>query len=188
MKKFLFFALAVVLAAIISGCAEPLGVRSSKQASLVYGYLDMSEASSGVSYFDFKQVLPKTDEPYHHAWVSDGVFYDSLEPGSYSVDGFGGMSGLNIGCCNFGGERCIYTFGSQDNGFRLKYATMYFMGSYKVKESGGWFQESKFEVVPVNSPTETEVLEKILANTEKGSEWEKYIKWKLEQLRKAGKK
>ena len=61
---------------------------------------------------------------------------------------------------------------------------IHFLGSYKYKEvKTGFFEQGKFDIVALNSPTERELLERLLKFTDDKT-WEARIKKRIQELSK----
>ncbi len=174
----------LALLAVLSGCAGGGHGRSIDDPtnSLVFGYIDMSDAPTAVKYAQIMQVAPPTEKPYWGTDVKDGLFYTSyLPPGSYQLASFGG-SGF------FKGEY-QYTFPRQGRGataVRISKPGIYYLGSYKyVKVKTGMFQQGKFDIERVKTPTEAELLKRILDKDSeiKNSGWAEKIRARLAQLK-----
>jgi hypothetical protein len=155
-------------------------------SSFVFGYIDMEDSPTHLKNFSVRQVLPKKQRSKWNFRTYDGAFYmENVPPGSYQLANFGGPGGLSIGGCVITGGRggvsyYTFVFPRQSGGFRLEKPGIYFIGSYKYKETGDFF-DTKFDVEEIKSPTEREVLEKILPYC-KGTGWEKRLQERLEEL------
>jgi len=169
---------------VLAGCATGGHGRSidDPSNSLVFGYVDMSDAPTSVSWATIMQVAPAVDKPYWGTDVRDGLFYTSyLPPGSYKLSALGG-SGF------FKGEH-QYNFPKQGGGqttVRIEKPGIYYLGSYKYKKvSTGLFEASKFAIERVNTPSEAQLLKRILDKDSevKGSTWEPKIRARLAQLK-----
>ena len=149
--------------------------------SLVFGYVDMDDAPTGMSYATVQQVAPPTEEPYWRLSVRKGLFYSVyLPPGSYQLSRFGG-SGF------WAGEHA-YNFPRQGNqtALRIEKPGIYFLGSYKYKtEKSGMFEVGKFSMQKVGKPTEAELLKRILdeGSGVKDSAWRDRIQARLKQIK-----
>lgn len=167
---------------LLAGCGGPEMLRSDThpdKEALVFGYIDMDEAPSGMDWMAIRQALPKTDKPILYAAVSDGLFYNSrLAPGSYEIDSFGGHPFL-------GNTDYTYQLPRQDlelGRFKFRKPGVYFLGSFKYKKiSHGWFQQDEFDIVPADKPTATELLQRMLKEA-KSDEWKARIKVAIEEL------
>lgn len=151
--------------------------------SLVFGFVDMSDAPTKVSGAQIMQVAPPTDKPYWGTDVRDGMFYTYyLPPGSYKLATLHGSSFLR-------GEY-RYNFprqGGGDTAVRIDKPGIYFLGAYKYqKVSTGFFEQPKFAVEPVPSPTEAELLQRLLENDPeiKKSVWADKIRQRLARLKR----
>lgn len=169
---------ALVLAA---GCASgPTRDINDPTNSLVFGYIDMADAPTKVSYAWIQQVAPPTDAPYWQMGVQDGVFYSSYLPaGSYQLSAVGGSSFMR-------GEY-RYNFGRQGNETQLRITKpgIYFLGSFKYRAvKTGIFQAGKFAIEKTKQPSEAELLKKLLDNDSelRKSAWGEKIRARLAQL------
>jgi len=163
---------AVVLA---TGCSTSPPVDPKDQnASLVYGYFDMKNAPSSLDWVSIKQYGATSF--YYHAGAKDGLFWHiGIDPGSYQVEKFGGLKRLLI----FSNE-VEYNYGTRgrnETAIRVTKPGLYFMGAYRyVAHDGGLFAPDKFEMQPVTSPTERELLSRILAEMEAKQELRAYTR------------
>ncbi len=174
----------VVMSFALGGCASNK-IKDGDDAaskSLVFGYVDMDDAPVGLGWVTIRQVLPKSDKPYWYEATDDGMFWNSHHTtGAYQFSSFGGHR----------------MFGNVDYTFELprQYAEqlrvkidkpgIYFLGSYKyVKVKTGFFEQEKFDFAPVKSPTERELLERLLKDYTRGPEWEARIKRRIAELSK----
>ena len=109
MKNRLGLASGLVALALLAGCASgPERSINDPTNSLVFGYVDMDDAPTGISYASLQQVAPPSDAPYWSLAVRKGLFYSAyLPPGSYQMSRFGG-SGF------WAGEN-VYSFPRQGN-------------------------------------------------------------------------
>ncbi|MEW6332281.1 MAG: hypothetical protein AB1560_12560 [Pseudomonadota bacterium] len=182
MQHRIWLVLALTLG-LLAGCASggPSRDINDPTNSLVFGYIDMDDAPTKVSYAWIEQVAPPSDSPYWGLGVTKGVFYNSyLPPGSYQLSKLGG-SGF------FAGQH-EYSFPKQGNrtALRISKPGIYFLGSYKYKKvKTGFFQQGKFAIEKIAKPTEAEVLKRILDEDDevRDSAWGKKIRARLAQLK-----
>jgi hypothetical protein len=183
MRHWIWPALAAALG-LLAGCASggPERDINDPTNSLVFGYVDMDEAPTGVSYASLMQVAPPTNTPYWGLAVRKGLFYSVyLPPGSYQLSSFGG-SGF------FAGEH-RYNFPRQGNqtALRVTKPGIYFLGSFKYKKaSSGVFEQGKFSIDKIAKPTEADLLRRILdeGTDIKTSVWNDKIRARLAQLKR----
>jgi len=178
----------VVLAtvvAIAAGCSSsgPSREINDPTNSLVFGYVDMGDAPTKVNGAQLMQVAPPSDKPYWGMGVKDGMFYNSyLPPGSYRLSSLHGSSFLR-------GEH-QYNFprqGGGDTTVRIDKPGIYFLGAYKYKTvKSGMFEQSKFGIERVSTPTEAELLQRLLETDAelKNSAWGDKIRQRLARLKK----
>lgn len=171
--------------ALAAGCGSSGHKRDINDPtnSLVFGYVDMREAPTKVSGAHIMQVAPPSDKPYWGMGVKDGMFYNSyLPPGSYRLSSLHG-SGF------FAGEH-QYNFprqGGGDTTVRIDKPGIYFLGAYRYqKVKTGFFEGGKFAIEKVSSPTEAELLQKMLDTDPelKSSVWGDKIRQRLARLKK----
>jgi hypothetical protein len=167
--------IAVLATALLAcgGGGMPRQLEEPKQrnVSFVYGYLDMSDAPTGLDWVELKQLDPPTEEPYYGTRLDDGVFYlETLPPGSYMVSAFGAGA-------TFFKRATIYQLGRQGAPIRLviKSPGIYYVGSWKITETDtGFFEPDQFDIHRIGTPTEREVLERVLVHAE-GTWWQKSL-------------
>jgi len=149
--------------------------------SLVFGFVDMADAPTKIDGATIMQVAPPSDKPYWGTDVRNGLFYTYyLPPGSYKLSSLTGSSVWR------GNYRYSFPRQGSDQGVRISKPGIYFLGSYKYqKVKTGMFEGGKFDIERVSSPTEAELLRRILEEDKeiKGSAWEDKIRRRLAQLR-----
>lgn len=178
MQRF-WSALGLIALALLAGCAGGGHGRDINDPanSLVFGYVDMSDAPTGVQGASIMQVAPPTDRPYWGTDVRDGLFYTYyLPPGSYKLASLTGSS--------FWKGEYRYNFPRQgaDTAVRIAKPGVYFLGSYKYRDvKTGFFEQGKFNIERVDSPTEAQLLRRILDEDKeiKGSVWEERLRQRL---------
>jgi hypothetical protein len=184
MKLRIWYVLGLVMLGLMAGCSSSGPERDINDPanSLVFGYIDMDDAPTGVSSAWLVQVAPPSETPYWGLGVSKGLFYNVyLPPGSYQLSKFGG-SGF------FAGEH-EYNFPRQGNqtALRITKPGIYFLGSFKYKNAKtGFFEQGKFSIEKTSKPTEAELLKRILDEDSevKKSSWGGKIRAYLGKLKK----
>lgn len=167
----------VLLAALSSCSAINPQVRTTNgdEASLIYGYFNMSESPyklgpvmltqgerAGIAY---RQSAMKTFE--------NGLFFmENIPAMDYHIPFFYSGNILH----SFGGRK--------EDVIKIKPSSMLFVGSYKYHDpkKGGIITNKKFEMNPIKSPSEKEVLNMLLEHV-KDERWKKRIKKRLGQLK-----
>ncbi|MDH4324579.1 MAG: hypothetical protein OEW90_10620 [Betaproteobacteria bacterium] len=182
MKQGIWLTLGLAALALLAGCAGSGHGRDINDPgnSLVFGYVDMSDAPTRVNGASIMQVAPPTDKPYWGTDVRDGLFYSYyLPPGSYKLASLSGSSFWK------GDYRYNFPRQGADTAVRIAKPGIYFLGAYKYKDvKTGFFEAGKFNMERVNTPTEAELLRRILEDGEiKGSAWEAKIRARLAQLK-----
>ena len=184
MRRLLVLSLLAALA-LLAGCAGGGHGRDINDPanSLVFGYVDMADAPTKVSGAQVRQVAPQTDKPYWGMNVREGLFYTYyLPPGSYQLATLHGSSFLR-------GE-FQYNFPRQGGGqttVRIDKPGIYFLGAHKYKDvKTGFFEAGKFDIQRVDTPTEAQLLQRILDEEKelKGSVWEEKIRQRIARLKK----
>lgn len=178
MNKLSKYLLCVVLAAALSSCAiiNPQVRRiNDDSASLIYGYFDMSE-----SPYDLGAVILTQDERAGIAYRQSpmrtfykGLFFmENIPPMDYHIPFFYAGSYLH----SFGGRK--------EDIFKVKPSSMVFVGSYKYHDpkKGGIITSKKFEMNPVKSPSEKEILKMMLEHV-KDERWKERIKKRIGKLK-----
>jgi hypothetical protein len=177
--------LAGLLAAlgILAGCAssgEPVDAKDPT-VSLVYGYFDMEDAPTSVDWVSVKKYGGEAS--FYNMGAKDGLFWHvGVAPGSYQVETFGGGGGFfsSPHRYNFG------TRGRNDTAIRIKTPGAYFMGSYKfVLHKTGVFEAGRFEMKPVKTPSEKEILQRLVKALESDDELKVYarqINWAKQRI------
>lgn len=168
-----FRSLALVLSVLVAACAGTTPVSNTDETlSLVFGYFDMKDAPTKVQWVALKQ-YGKAAGTYQLA-VEDGLFlHVGVEPGSYQVEKFGG-SGFLRGdyVYNFGGK------GRNSTAIRIQKPGVYFLGAHRyVNHAGkGLFAPDKFDMEPARSPTERELLQRVIKRLETDRELQPYTR------------
>jgi hypothetical protein len=177
--------LLVAAVTALAGCAGGGHGRdiNDPSNSLVFGYVDMADAPTKVSGAQIMQVTPPTDKPYWGTDVRDGLFYTYyLPPGSYKLATLHGSSFLR-------GEY-RYSFPRQGGGntaVRIDKPGIYFLGAYKYKDvRTGFFEQGKFDIERVSSPTEADLLQRLLDSDPevKKSVWADKIRQRIARLKR----
>jgi hypothetical protein len=183
MNRLIGLAYALIAIVLAAGCASggPERDINDPTNSLVFGYIDMKDAPTGVDYASLMQVAPPTNAPYWSLGVNKGLFFQShLPPGSYQLSSFGG-SGF------FSGQH-RYNFPRQGNqtALRISKPGIYYLGSFKYKtEKSGMFEQGKFSIEKIDKPTEAELLKRILEESRDvaKSAWADKIRARLAHLK-----
>lgn len=178
-----FIALLAALA-LLAGCGTSGPTRriDDPANSLVFGYIDMSDAPTGVDAAWLQQLSPPTEAPYWSLGVNKGLFQSGyIPPGTYQISRFFG-SGFFAGKNN-------YDFPRQGNptSVRIDKPGIYFLGAYKYRsEKSGFFEPGKFSIERIAKPNEAELLARILEEDDeiKGSPWAEKIRARIRQARK----
>lgn len=170
---------ATLLLTGLAGCASAPPVDPNDESlSLVYGYFDMEDAPSTLEWVSLKKYGGgEKGGNWYHLAVRDGVFlHVGIEPGSYQVESFGGQGGIPM----ISRRPFEYDFGStgrNSTAIRIKTAGAYFLGSHKyVDHSGGLFEADKFEMARQDSPSEQEVLIRVIAEMESENDLKPYTR------------
>lgn len=195
-RAFRFFKYIAVMTMMfsLSGCA--VYWTKSKYASeqkdpdtiLLFGYLDDSDAPFKMKRGEIKQVRPATKRSYKE-FRSDkkGIFYlENLPVGSYELMEFSGPDKWILSSdwwdWNIGHLRSKPGF--EKSQVKANAPGVYYMGSYRIDKvkDGGLFSFNKYETVATDSPSEKEILEKLLSYV-KGTKWEGRVRERISSLK-----
>ncbi|HEY6094247.1 MAG TPA: hypothetical protein VIU93_04765 [Gallionellaceae bacterium] len=192
--RVLKYFLVVILTLSTSGCLlywtktgdaeEPVD-----NSILAYGYFDDSEAPFNFRWGQLRQMLPRTDEPFHDVKLNKkGLFYlENLPVGSYTIESLGGP----VGGLSSAYWRWHFPDTSTHPEFKLTELRagkpgIYFMGAYKVYESkkGGLFSVSEYASAPVSKPSELEILQQLHEKTQ-NTKWDRLVMARIAELKKS---
>lgn len=165
--------------AVLTACAggPPIDPKD-ETVSLVYGYFDMKDAPSSLDWVSMKKYDNPDNKPvWYHMGAEEGVFmHVGMQPGSYQVDKFGGMGGIPL----LTRREFKYDFGSKgrnDTAVRIRTASTVFLGSFRyIDHSGGIFEADKFEMKPSDTPSEKEVLARVIKRLETKKDLKAYTR------------
>ncbi len=168
-----------LLVACGSGAIGPERDINDPGNSLVYAYVDMSEAPTRI---DGASLKPQGEEGYWHMNVAkDGQLLSQpyLPPGAYQIatlEGSGFFAGNNV--------YSFPTYGRNQTAVRIQKPGIYFMGAYRyAKVKTGMFEGGKFAIERVNSPSEVELLQRLQKEEwVKGTQWEARIRNRITEL------
>lgn len=174
-------ALTLLLAACGSSSIGPERDINDPTNSLVFAYVDMSEAPTKI---DGASLKPQGEEGYWHMNVAkDGQLLSQpyLPPGSYQLsqlEGSGFFAGNNV--------YRFPAYGRNETSVRIQKPGIYFLGSFRyAKVKTGFFEESKFAIQRTNQPSELELLQRLEKESwVKGTQWEARIRSRIAELRK----
>ena len=169
--RVVFVLLVLTVSPVLAGARSKINVDNSNN-SLVFGYIDMSDAPTKVKGAWLQQLSPPTDSPYWSMGVKKGLFYNTfIQPGTYQVSSFAG-SGFMAGAHEYHFSRQ----GRNETAVKIKKPGIYFLGSYKYVKvpKGGMFKKAKFSIERIGEPTEIELLHRILEDEMKIQKSKKY--------------
>jgi hypothetical protein len=146
---------------LVAGCATSKPVDPKDPSlSLVYGYIDMADAPSSLGWVRIKLYDGK-NEGYMAATKKGLFFHVGVEPGPYQVERFGRHTTF------FSNTEYTYDFGTRgrnETAIRIDKPGVYYMGAYKYVEiRTGWFEQDKFKIERTKTPSERELLARLLA-------------------------
>ncbi len=140
--------------------------------SLVFGYIDMSDAPTKVDGAWLQQVSAPTDASYWSMGVENGLFYNPfIQPGTYQLSKFSG-TGVMAGPHEYQFPRQ----GRNETAVTIDRPGLYFLGSFKyvTAQKGGMFKQGKFSIQPTAEPTEAELLRRMLQDERKVAKSKEY--------------
>jgi hypothetical protein len=146
---------------------------NEKENVFAFGYIDVDMALSSLGWVSLNQALPKAADGTinkYDCWIDDGAFFNgNLLPGSYQLAEFGmGHSRVDFWAHAFR--------------FKMDKPGIYFLGSFKVKRDKDIFSHS-IGLEKVDSPAESEILEKFVIPSASGTKWELPLKNRLKELK-----
>jgi len=151
LKKIIILALTLFLTAC--GASKFLAEPSSDKVSLVFGYIDMSDAPTELTWIRTRRIRPDYSEE-RGAAVLDGMFYNTWQtPGSYKFLSFGGY--FNNGMTRYVNQ--MPAQGRSKLDAVIKKPGVHYLGSYKYVRT----PDNSFELVAVKQPTEKQLLLKL---------------------------
>ncbi len=180
-QRLFVLACAAVLTACAGGSIGPERDINDPTNSLVFAYVDMSDAPTKI---DGASIKPQGEEGFWSMGVADDgqlLTQPYLPPGAYqihSLRGSGFFAGNNV--------YQFPTYGRNQTAVRIQKPGIYFMGAFRYqKVKTGFFEGGKFAIERVNSPSELELLQRV-AKEEwvQGTQWEARIRNRIAELRK----
>ena len=181
MKPLLLILAPVIAAGLLVGCggdSRILKPEADPKLSFVYGYMDMKDAPTKLDWLTIRQFSPRIRNSMYHMRIHEGVFYFEIFPkGSFGVVRFGGSGNIVT-------DPHAYGIPRQDKSMRLKIKNpgIYYLGSFKYKAiKKGFLERDSFDIEKVDSPTEKEVLKRIMLFA-KDSAWNAKLKKHLRSL------
>ncbi|HLQ25870.1 MAG TPA: hypothetical protein VK138_08285 [Acidiferrobacterales bacterium] len=181
-KLFPSYAVIITFALLMAGCGGNTAFRKSvaEEQSLVFGYIDMSDAPGSLFGATMKRVKPVTDKPYYGFGIDGGMFFRTeVPPGSYKFTSFSNFK-------SFGNTQYMFNLPSQGRSEMdpiIDKTGIYYVGSYKYKKvKTGFFEQGKFDIEKINKPTERELLTQLLERA-KHPTWQAAIKKRINELK-----
>lgn len=158
--------------------------------SLVFAYFDFSEVEMYVNWGKIKQVSPVIDKPFlglgymrnpGESGKYTALFWnEELENGSYQIVTIGGLQTLFLRHANLTLD--LGEMGKNVTAVRIDKPGIYFLGAYRYHPTKSTWSlgRGRFELVPIQSPSQTELLKSLL-EIAKGTSWESRIQEQLRQ-------
>jgi hypothetical protein len=166
-------------ALVLAGCGGLENVREMEDGnqSLVFGYIDVEGSHTVLDRMTFAQVRPGKEEELVGVRVKDGAFYvENLTNGSYHISNFVRRLGANTYMS------ALPKSGEGAKTFKIEKPGLHFVGAYKYTRIKAGFNTYTFELKPIASPTQKQILEQILPST-KGTKWEGMVLKRLQALK-----
>lgn len=178
MKRTLLLIL-MIAALLTSGCmGGMISNPKSKDASLVYGFIDLKGGSTRGLVRDVELTSVDEDKPatYYSGSIKFGLFFfSSIPPGSYMLTSFEGHGSTVLG---YDYRYNLPPYSQSDYKLKIKKPGIYYMGSHKFNKAG----KKSFTLKRVKTPTEKQLLEWLLEEAI-GTKWEPKIRARLKQLK-----
>lgn len=201
---------AVCLIVVVTGCAsapsKELNDTGAADSSFVFGYIDATDAPfAHLTSFELYQSGGAQSQA-KELRVDGSLFYmEGVQTGMYHFAMFSGKPNLSLiapisthiyqfteykpNAFHFGGgTTAFYQYKSNrpTPGVRIDKPGIYFLGAYKLKKLG-FFNGNKFDIEPIQSPSEAEVLTQLLPHAQ-GTQWEERLRVHLAALNKKPKR
>jgi hypothetical protein len=159
---------------VLAGCASTPVDPKDEALSLVYGYVNMSDAPSKLEWVSIKKYSGEGGR--YNLPAKDGLFWHiGVEPGSYQVEKFGGTGGFFLARHEY--EYNFGTRGRNESAIRITNPGMFYMGAYKyVDHPGGFLKQDKFDMKPTKEPSEKEVLRRLIKQLESDDDMRPYTR------------
>ncbi len=173
----------VILAGVLAGCSgfRPFQKPFHEEHSLVFGYMDMSDAPSSFRWITMKNINPGANTGEYGFFVEDGMFYRTYVPsGRFKFHKFGGYS------FSMGGRELTYAFprqGKQEIDPVIRKRGVHYVGSYKYVKEKAPFLELRFSLKRIKKPDERELLTRLLRKKLHPS-WKQIIEKRLREIKK----
>jgi len=164
------------LALVLGGCAGTPIDPKDESVSLVFGYFDMADAPSNLQWASLKRYDAKEPVWYDMAARDGLIFHIGIGPGSYQVEKFGGQGGIPM-LTRAPHEYNFGTRGRNETAIRIQKSGVYFLGAYKyIDRPGGLFKADKFQMKPMNEPSEKDLLQRLITLLESDSDTKIYTR------------
>ncbi|WP_019139984.1 hypothetical protein [Noviherbaspirillum massiliense] len=159
---------------VLAGCAGPAVDPKDETLSLVYGYVDMTDAPSSLEWVSIKKYGGQAG--WYNVPAKDGLFWHiGIEPGAYQVEKFGGRGGSFLTRRDH--EYLFGTKGRNETAIRIQTPGVFFMGAYKyVDHAGGFWKQGQFEMKALKAPSEKELLQRLIKELEADDEMREYTR------------
>lgn len=169
-----FLCSVTLLSLALGGCAGTPVDPKDESVSMVYAYFDMADAPSKLQWASLKRYGEKEGHWYDMAARDGLVFHVGIAPGSYQIEKFGGTGGIPF-LTSKPYEYHFGTRGRNDTAVRVTKPGVYFLGAYKyIEHPGGFFKADKFEMKPLQAPSEKELLQRLITLLESDSDLKMY--------------
>lgn len=187
MKKIIALTLFLLSLSIATGCVSRPALKKPKtpNESLIFGHVDMREAPGRFTGAVMKQVQPVAKQPYRTSWVVKHDFFleNGVPPGVYKMDNLRTLGGFQSSVVY------VYEFPKTGRGqmdVKVTKPGLYYAGAWKFKKVkvgfvDGMKGKGKFDIVPAKSPSELEVLKRILPFS-KDDYWTNMIEKRIREL------
>ena len=162
----MFRIVALTCAVSLTGCSSTAPVSTTDESlSLVYGYFDMKDAPTKVQWVGLKQYGGKEIGTYRMG-VEDGLFFHvGVEPGSTRST----SSAAQASCAATTVQ--LRRQGPQQHSGAHQDPGVYFLGAHRYVA-----HEGKFDMQPAKSPTEEEVLQRLIKQLENDGSLAQYTR------------
>lgn len=176
--------LLIIFAFALTACGPSMYVREMKdsRSALVFGYINENNGSMQFHWVQLKRTDAAGSEEYYTTHSDrDGMFYaENLPPGQYQIHRIGwGNTPMGSNAIAGAGELWSFGAGGKTTAMQVKPGLQYF-GSFRFTfiKGKGVFKSDSFNFERAGSPSESELLKRLLTYTE-GTHWMEAIKRRM---------
>ena len=181
--------LLVVPILTLTACGPSKSVKEMEDpnSSLIFGYIGRDDGPVKFDWVQLRHSKPGAKDIFIESRADrNGLFYaENLSPGHYQIHRYGwGVRPLGENVAH-GGGGAIFTFPKTENlsAMHIKGPGLKYMGTFMyTRVKTGFFEGGKFTIDRTTTPSEKELLQKLLRYT-KNTKWEASVKERLANMK-----